>query len=80
MDNPEKFQFLKKVSENLEKPGENIEKIFKSGKIQGIDFWATLDSQYSCSKMGVATKGVAVNACSSRKSSQLSLPLWSGKN
>ena len=33
---PEKCQFLKEVSENLEKSGKTVEKAYESGKSQGI--------------------------------------------
>ena len=36
LENLEKCQFLKKVSENLEKSGKTVEKAYKSGKNQGI--------------------------------------------
>ena len=51
----------------------------KSGKDTEL-FWVALDSQHFCSKMGVATKGMTLNACSPLKSSRPTLPpLWSGK-
>ena len=43
-------------------------------------FWVILSSQHSCNKIVVATKCMAVNVCSPLKSSQRTLPLWSGKS
>ena len=67
---PRECQFLRKSV----KPGkvrENVEERYKSGK-ETESFWFALDSQHFCSKLGVAAKGMTLNA--SLKSSRPTLP------
>ena len=52
LESLEKCQFFKKISENLEKSGENVEKKYKSRNY----FWVNLGSQHPSDRMGVATK------------------------
>ena len=68
LENLEKFIFFKKIINSQEKSGDAVEK-------HTSNFWATLASQHSCSKMSVAAKGGALNAFNPLKSSWLALSL-----
>ena len=59
--------------------GEMLEKHISQKNSRNY-FWATLDSQYRCSRIGLATKIMAINPCSPLKSSQLALPLCPRKS
>ena len=61
---PRKTSIFKIASRKPDKIQENVENMHKSRNC----FWIILDRKYHCSKMGVATKGVAFNACSPLKS------------
>ena len=76
---PGKMSIFVKVSESLEKSGEEL-KGHICQRMVGGKFRATLDSQHPCSKLSVATKGVALNACSPLKFSRLAIPPLVRKN
>ena len=50
------MSIFNKVSESLKKSGENVEKMPKLEKSQGVAFWVILIIQHSCIKRGVTTK------------------------